>query len=275
MADALLPPRGEITDRNGVPLARAFPAYALWFNPEAMDDGGAPLVRSPAGGRRRAQGDLPRPRRVRGRPPARVGQGRLPAPPRAARGRQQGLRDRRARARAAARDRPALSARHDGRARARLRRRTAHGHVGMEAALDERLRDPLRRGEPVALSIDARVQGALEDELRRGMLSVDAVGAAGIVLDVDTGEVMALASLPEFDPNKIDAAGPEARLQQGHQPGLRARLDLQAADRGRGDRRRRRSPTCRAAIRPRRSRSAGSRSATATRSAPRSTCPRR
>ncbi len=46
MADALLPPRGEITDRNGVPLARAFPAYALWFNPRAMDDGGAPLVQS-------------------------------------------------------------------------------------------------------------------------------------------------------------------------------------------------------------------------------------
>src|SRR5690606_37838902 len=47
MADALLPPRGELTDRNGVPLARAFPAYALWFNPQAMDDGGPPLVRSP------------------------------------------------------------------------------------------------------------------------------------------------------------------------------------------------------------------------------------
>ena len=41
MAAALLPPRGEITDRNGVPLARAFPAYALWFNPNAMDDGAA------------------------------------------------------------------------------------------------------------------------------------------------------------------------------------------------------------------------------------------
>ena len=36
LEDALLPPRGEITDRNGVPLARAFPAYALWFNPEAL-----------------------------------------------------------------------------------------------------------------------------------------------------------------------------------------------------------------------------------------------
>ena len=38
LEEALLPPRGEITDRNGVPLARAFPAYALWFNPQAMGD---------------------------------------------------------------------------------------------------------------------------------------------------------------------------------------------------------------------------------------------
>jgi cell division protein FtsI (penicillin-binding protein 3) len=57
------------------------------------------------------------------------------------------------------------------------------------------------------LSIDVRVQGALEDELRRGMLATNAIGAAGIVLDVDTGEVMALASLPEFDPNTAGAAG--------------------------------------------------------------------
>src|SRR5690606_15294454 len=81
------------------------------------------------------------------------------------------------------------------------------GQVGMEAALDDRLRDPALRGQPVALSIDARVQGALEDELSRGMLAVNAIGAAGIVLDVDTGEVMALASLPQFDPNHVDDEG--------------------------------------------------------------------
>ena len=47
MADALLPPRGEIVDRNGVPLARAFSAYALWYNPKALGEDGAPLVKSP------------------------------------------------------------------------------------------------------------------------------------------------------------------------------------------------------------------------------------
>ena len=48
MAEALLPPRGAITDRNGVALARAFPAYALWFDPDALGDGGPPLVKPPA-----------------------------------------------------------------------------------------------------------------------------------------------------------------------------------------------------------------------------------
>jgi len=48
MAERLLPPRGEITDRNGEPLARAFPSYALWFNPKAFgNDGGRPLVKTP------------------------------------------------------------------------------------------------------------------------------------------------------------------------------------------------------------------------------------
>jgi cell division protein FtsI (penicillin-binding protein 3) len=81
------------------------------------------------------------------------------------------------------------------------------GKLGMEEVLEARLSDPAQRGEPVALSLDVRVQGALEDELRRGMLATNAIGAAGIVLDVDTGEVMAMASLPEFDPNTAGASG--------------------------------------------------------------------
>jgi len=206
MADALLPPRGEITDRNGVPLARAFPAYALWYNPQAMDDGGPPLVRSPAevaAELKRIFPDLDEYAVARqlasGRPgylrrrvlPAdankvyAIGELALELPRETDRHYPQG----------------SLAAHVLGYVEDGI------GHVGMESALDDRLRDPAQRGEPFALSIDARVQGALEDELRRGMLSVNAVGAAGIVLDVDTGEVMALASLPEFDPNHLDAEG--------------------------------------------------------------------
>ena len=206
MAAALLPPRGEITDRNGVPLARAFPAYALWFNPAAMNDGGPPLVQSAEAVAARLKAIFPDldeyavarqlaagkasylRRRVLPEDANRVmeiGELALELPRETDRHYPQGS--------MAAH---VLGYVEDG-----------TGRVGMEAALDERLTDPALRGEPVALSIDARVQGALEDELRRGMLSVDAVGAAGIVLDVDTGEVMALASLPEFDPNNIDDEG--------------------------------------------------------------------
>jgi len=206
MADALLPPRGEITDRNGVPLARAFPAYALWFNPEAMGDDGTPLVR-PA---RAVAAEL---KAIFPDLDAAAVAGQL-ASGKAGYLRRRVLPEDANRVLAIgelALELPRESDRHypQGSMAAHVLGyvEDGQGHVGMEAALNERLNDPALRSEPVALSIDARVQGALEDELRRGMLSVDAVGAAGIVLDVDTGEVMALASLPEFDPNKVDADG--------------------------------------------------------------------
>ena len=70
-----------------------------------------------------------------------------------------------------------------------------HGHMGMEQVFDQALTNPATRANPAMLSIDARVQGAMEDELNHGMLLYGAHGAAGIVLDVDTGEVLALASV--------------------------------------------------------------------------------
>jgi cell division protein FtsI (penicillin-binding protein 3) len=85
------------------------------------------------------------------------------------------------------------------------------GVMGMERVLDERLNDPAFRGQPVALAIDRRVQATMESELSAAMVNLRAVGATGIVLDVDTGEVVSMVSLPVFNPNKSGEALPEAR----------------------------------------------------------------
>src|SRR5215217_5963493 len=60
--------------------------------------------------------------------------------------------------------------------------------------------------QPVQLSIDLRVQHALRDELAKGLAKFKAKAAAAAVLDVNTGEVVGLVSLPDFDPNNpVDA----------------------------------------------------------------------
>lgn len=88
------------------------------------------------------------------------------------------------------------------------------GAAGMERALDERLSRADLRGEPVELSIDARVQQAMEAELAAAMAKFSAIGAAGIVLDIKTGEVVAMTSLPELNPNVPGRGSMEARFNR-------------------------------------------------------------
>jgi cell division protein FtsI (penicillin-binding protein 3) len=77
------------------------------------------------------------------------------------------------------------------------------GGMGVEAAFNDRLTNPALRSQPFAISIDSRVQGALESELYAQMVSQNAKGAGGIIMDANTGEVIAMASIPVFDPNKL------------------------------------------------------------------------
>ena len=60
--------------------------------------------------------------------------------------------------------------------------------------------------KPVALSVDLRAQHVLRDELVKGLEKFKAIAAAGAIMDVNTGEIIALASLPDYDPsNPVDA----------------------------------------------------------------------
>ena len=76
------------------------------------------------------------------------------------------------------------------------------GVAGVEKAFDTQLRDPARAGKPLQLSIDLSAQAATRRVLYGGMKLMNARGAAAVLMDVHTGEVIALVSLPDFDPNK-------------------------------------------------------------------------
>jgi len=88
------------------------------------------------------------------------------------------------------------------------------GVAGVEKFFDKRLRDPARAHEPLTLSLDLSAQDALERVLEGGMSLMNARGAAAVLMDVRTGEVIALASLPDFDPNdrpRPQVSGPAAQ----------------------------------------------------------------
>ena len=78
------------------------------------------------------------------------------------------------------------------------------GLSGIEGYFNKTL---LETHKPLELSVDIRVQSVLREELVRAMLEFKAIGAAGLVLDVTTGEVRAMISLPDFNPNKPTTTG--------------------------------------------------------------------
>jgi len=73
------------------------------------------------------------------------------------------------------------------------------GIAGVEKGLDGRIRNV--GAGPLGLSIDLSAQHAMRDELVGAVEHFHALGAAGIILDARTGEVLTLVSLPDFDPN--------------------------------------------------------------------------
>ena len=89
-----------------------------------------------------------------------------------------------------------------------------NGIAGIENYFDAELKRRAGSAEPIELSLDLRVQHAVRDELRRAMRTFSAHGAAGVVMDVDTGEVLAMVSLPDFDSNHAGSVVGDARFNR-------------------------------------------------------------
>ena len=204
LANPLIPPRADIVDRNGAPLARTIDAWAIGVHPRRIiGDRDALATRLNALMPQRSAADY---RAMLGSNSNYLYLARRAIPELVAAVNAMGE--------------PGIVF---NREPERLYPQTAlAGHVlgwtdfdgrgvaGMERVLEERLTDPALRGEPVALSIDSRVQAAMESELNAAVASLSAEGGTGIVLDVRTGEVIAMASAPTFNPNAAGRSDPSA-----------------------------------------------------------------
>lgn len=69
------------------------------------------------------------------------------------------------------------------------------------AGVEQHFNNELSHGQKVVLSLDVRIQDLMRRELEQARAEFRAVGAAGLVVDANTGEVLALVSLPDYDPN--------------------------------------------------------------------------
>jgi cell division protein FtsI (penicillin-binding protein 3) len=100
-----------------------------------------------------------------------------------------------------------------------------NGVAGVEKFFDRRLKDDQT---PLRLSLDVRVQAVVREELLSAMQTFNAIGAAGIVMDVNTGELLALVSLPDYDANNYRTATDEEKrnraIKERYEPGSTFKL---------------------------------------------------
>jgi cell division protein FtsI (penicillin-binding protein 3) len=86
----------------------------------------------------------------------------------------------------------------------------AQGIAGLEKSLDDRLQG----GESMALSLDLRLQEMVRDELQATVEQFHAQGGNALIMDVNTGEVLAMVSLPDFNPYEPGGPAEEAMFNR-------------------------------------------------------------
>ncbi|RED54108.1 peptidoglycan D,D-transpeptidase FtsI family protein [Aestuariispira insulae] len=86
-----------------------------------------------------------------------------------------------------------------------------NGLAGIEKKLDQTLRSST---QPLKLSVDVRLQHIMRQELQAAVTEFDAIGATGIIMDVNNGEILSMVSLPDFDPNDAGKATDDSRFNR-------------------------------------------------------------
>ena len=76
------------------------------------------------------------------------------------------------------------------------------GISGVEKYFDKELKDREFLDEPLKLTLDTNIQHLISKELNEALITFNASGGGGLLMDVDTGEILSLVSLPDFDINK-------------------------------------------------------------------------
>jgi len=88
------------------------------------------------------------------------------------------------------------------------------GLAGIEKQFDRRLRDTALNNAPFTLAIDVRLQGILHEEISKAVEDFNAIGATGVIMDVRTGELVSMVSLPDFDPQRPSKGDDAARFNR-------------------------------------------------------------
>jgi cell division protein FtsI (penicillin-binding protein 3) len=219
--------RGMITDRNGEPLAVSSPVESIWGNPQE-------LLKNP--------GRLPELAKALGIPADQLTRKLGQRSDKEFVYLKRRINPDEAKA-ILARDIPGVASQREFRRFYPQGEALAHvlgftniddrGQEGVELAFDDWLRgkpgakkvirdrrgrivenvDLVRAAEPgrdLTLSIDRRIQYLTYRELKRALLETGASSASAVVLDIATGEVLAMANLPSFNPNAVDGSHRDA-----------------------------------------------------------------
>ena len=82
------------------------------------------------------------------------------------------------------------------------------------AGVEKSMNNKLESGEDVTLSIDIGLQAIIRHEIQKQIDSFQAIGGAGILLDIETGEMLTMVSLPDFNPNRFSSVKDQTRFNR-------------------------------------------------------------